>query len=61
MADKKVLFYDTLEAEGIEFDADDNFLVTSGDGGRRRGRTCNLDGCFGVDWSCVIDRWLFGD
>ena len=62
MSERKELVYEAPEAEIIRFNANDNFLVTSGGGGSRRSeRACNFDVCFGVDWTCVIDRWLFGD
>lgn len=59
MEDQKKLAYEKPEIEVITLD-EDSFLVTSsGNGGS--GRVCNFDVCFGDGWSCVIDRWLFGD
>ncbi len=63
MSDMKALVYETPEAEVIKFDFNDDFLETSGGGGGSRGgggRVCNFDVCWGVGWSCIIDRWLFG-
>ena len=59
----KRLVYEAPEAEIIRLDGNDNFLLTSAGGNRGRSseRACNFDICFGLNWSCVIDRWLFGD